>query len=469
MKFSRAVTKSDSTERHVSIRFRQGDLDTLRNRLLADLSRECFAVLLGKREIVGELTIVTVHEMRWPNRADYRDQSITHLSLQPQFIYDLLCEATSTGEIDSIIDVHTHPFSHAGVAFSGVDDRDEEEFFRFLDETFEGIHFGSIVFSQSDYSARIWDRIGKGVRPIPAILRTQTALESCQSSSRRGRRAAPDSLPETDFLHRATLALGIDAIEKISADQEIVIVGLGGLGSVIAENLIHMGFQNLALIDPDTIELSNLSRIVGGTRAAVDERRAKVDCIRDHLLAIQPGAKISSYTLDVHDAAVEEILARADWVLVATDNHSSRFRIQRACFRYYVPFISVGVNISVENGAITDVSGEVILVRCGDRHCLSCLGRLNPQKIAVERQPESVVGLELVNRGYVSGVHVKQPAVKTLNSILAALAVDILINQFTGRQANSPIVVYESNGQPAIYPDELSLRARNLDCFSCGY
>lgn len=68
-----------------------------------------------------------------------------------------------------------------------------------------------------------------------------------------------------DFLNRATLALGVDAVERITAEQRIMVVGVGGLGSVIAENLVHMGFRHIDLVDPDALEVSNLSRVVGGT------------------------------------------------------------------------------------------------------------------------------------------------------------------------------------------------------------
>jgi molybdopterin/thiamine biosynthesis adenylyltransferase len=463
------MTSENNHSKQASIRFRQGDFESLRNRLLADLSRECFAVLLGKREEVAGLTVITVHEVRFPNNWDYRDQSLAHLSLQPEFVYDLLCQITNRKDVDTIVDVHTHPFSSGGVAFSGVDDHDEHEFFRFLADTFDAIHFGSIVLSQSDYSARLWLRDEKHIVQLAANVRTQTALEAWRSSSEDYRPNPSEYLSQESYLHRAALALGVDALERMTDGQRIVIVGLGGIGSVIAENLIHMGFRDLALVDPDTLERSNLSRVVGSTVNAVEQGKRKVDCIRDHLLAICPRAQIDTYPLDVHDASLDPVIAEANWVIVATDNHRSRFRIQRACFRFFVPFLSAGVNITVADSIVTDVSGEVILVRCGDHHCLNCLGRLNPLKMEVERNPAAYVATDLINRGYVSGENIKQPAVKTLNAIIASLAVDTLINQYTGRQANHPVLVYESNLQATIYPDEESLRSRNKDCFSCGF
>ena len=112
------------------------------------------------------------------------------------------------------------------------------------------------------------------------------------------------------------------------------------------------------------------------------------------------------------------------------------------------------------------MSGEVIIVRLGDRLCLNCLGRVSPTKIAAETIDE--LGVELARRGYVNGRDVKEPAVKTLNALLGAMTVDVLINQYTQRQAHTPVLVYENNGLPCIYPDRESIAQRRKDCFHCG-
>ena len=131
-----------------------------------------------------------------------------------------------------------------------------------------------------------------------------------------------------------------------------------------------------------------------------------------------------------------------------------------------IPLISAGVNISVTDGRITDMSGEVIVVRAGDRLCLNCLGRIAPTRIAAETV--AGLGAELAHRGYVTGQEVKEPAVKTLNAMLGALAVDSLLNQYTGRQPHTPVLIYENNALPCLYPDRETVARRPKDCFHCG-
>ena len=132
-----------------------------------------------------------------------------------------------------------------------------------------------------------------------------------------------------------------------------------------------------------------------------------------------------------------------------------------------MPFITAGVNITVDDGKITDMSGEIILVRIGDKVCLTCLRRLDYNEIAKEIHPDKRVREGLVLKGYVTGHDVKEPAVKTLNSHLAAMAVDVLVNQYTERNRNAVITVYEDNGFPAIYEDTESVRHRDLNCRVC--
>ncbi len=139
------------------IRFPQGMFPELRNRLIADLERETFALLLGKRTLVGSLCVIKVVEVVHPTPDDYDGQSLMSLRLKREFVYRQLVRLQQQGDVDALIDVHTHPFCRAGAAFSGADDRDERDFARWLNDTLDDVGYASIVLSQSDYAARVWE------------------------------------------------------------------------------------------------------------------------------------------------------------------------------------------------------------------------------------------------------------------------------------------------------------------------
>jgi molybdopterin-synthase adenylyltransferase len=461
-------TTMQHTIRHL-IRFKQGDLAIVREELLANRSREHFAVLLGKTQQINGHTVITVRDILFSQQGDYDEQSLASLQIKKDFIHRVLVELTGRQDVDTLIDVHTHPFVGGAVSFSAIDNRDETTFCRFLQQTFTGIYYASIVFSQTQYAARIWVMQGGAPVAKKALLKTQTSREGIVSADHPPvsptRRKGVGNLE--DLFQRSTLALGLDVMRAITQEQVIVLVGVGGLGSIIAEHLIHMGFQEIHLIDPDVLEISNLNRIVGAYYEDAQQQRPKVEVVRRHLTRINPAATVHAWRNDVHDPAMEEVLALSDWIIVATDNHSSRLAVQRLSVKYFVPLLSVGVNITVEGQEVKDRSGEVILARVGDGLCLQCLGRINPIKVASERHPDPLIREELVKRGYVQGMEVKEPAVKTLNAMVATLAVETLVNEYTGRDPQVPILVYEQNGASCIYEDSVSVEARHKQCFLC--
>ncbi len=461
-----------STKSKYLIKFKHGDLAYLRERLLADLSREHFAVLLGKTHKIDGCTIINVIDLLFPGQSDYNQQSVAFLRIKKDFIHKALVELTNRYDVDTILDVHTHPFSQGSVSFSATDDGDEKTFFRFLKEKFAGIHYASIVFSQRRYSARVWTLSSNSTVARRALLKTQTSRESIASADfheHADEHSAKTAVTGADgFFNRSALVLGLDVMRTIMHDQVISLVGVGGLGSIVAEHLIHMGFHEINLIDPDVLEMSNLNRVVGAYYKDAQQKLPKVDVVKRHLTNINPNATVTAYKSDVHDKEIERVLALSDWMIVATDNHSSRLRTQELSIKYFVPLVSVGVNITVKANKIEDMSGEVITARVGDYLCLNCLNRINPIKVASERHPDKIIREALVKRGYVTGQDIKEPAVKTLNSSLATMAVEVLVNQYTDVRRHVPILVYENNGHMSIYEDSESVQRRNKQCFMCN-
>jgi molybdopterin-synthase adenylyltransferase len=322
---------------------------------------------------------------------------------------------------------------------------------------------------------QVWTLSNSSNRSIvakSAVLKTQTSRENIVSSDFHehiDEQYEKTAVTEGEgFFNRGALVLGLDVMRTIMHDQVISIVGVGGLGSIVAEHLIHMGFHEINLIDPDVLEMSNLNRVVGAYYEDAQQKRDKVDVVRRHVTKINPKATVLAYKRDVHDREMEKVLALSDWIIVATDNHSSRLRVQELSVQYFVPLISVGVNITVKDNKIEDMSGEVITARVGDYLCLNCLNRINPIKVASERHPDKTIREALVKRGYVTGMDIKEPAVKTLNTYLATMAVEVLVNQYTDVRRHVPVLVYENNGHMSIYEDRDSVQQRNKHCFICN-
>src|SRR5205823_4507982 len=220
-----------STKSRYLIKFKHGDLAYLRARLLEDIAREHFAVLLGKTQKIDGYTMINVIDLLFPGRSDYNQQSVAFLHIKKDFIHKALVELTSRYDVDTIIDVHTHPFSQGSVSFSATDDGDEQTFFRFLKEKFEGINYASIVFSQRRYSARVWMLSSGSIAARRALLKTQTSPENIASSDfhqdidEHYEKSAV--MGGEGFFNRSVLVLGLDVMRTIMHDQVISIVGVG--------------------------------------------------------------------------------------------------------------------------------------------------------------------------------------------------------------------------------------------------
>lgn len=440
------------------IKFPVGALPSLRKQMLGDLSKEQFALLLAVKSTAGNTNVFRVKKTACFNENDIVSHGAAHIKMRKEKIFDLLA-STAGSDINAVIDVHTHPFARKEVFFSSVDDNDEIHFGEYLNREWKNLSYASIVLSQESYSARVWnyDTAKRRMEYEDAVVKSAIGFEGFECG---------DKSEVDERLNRSVLALGLDAMRRITKDQTIAVFGVGGLGSVWAENIVQSGFPEVYLIDKDTVSVSNMNRIVGATYDDAVNERSKVECISEHLTAISPSAKIHALSRDIleDDAELKEIIAKSDWVLIATDDHATRFRVQYLCREYGTPFISAGVNITVKDGSITDVSGEVITVRPGDELCLSCLGRINPLAVAHKTYFDGGVPDMLEHRGYVAGRDVHEPAVKTLNSIMAAIGTDVLINQYTGRQKHEAIWVYEDNDMKCIYADKESVNNRSENC-----
>lgn len=448
------------------IRFPQGLLRYLRDALLSDTREEHFALLLARREQspAGQVILV-VDEAQLPGNGDIESSARFHVRPSRAFIASVLAEVQARPDVDCIVDVHTHPFAARG-HFSGVDDEDERTFCRCLtEEVDERIHYASIVLGTTSCSARLWHMEDGAAICTPARVRAQTALETIPCEGFQA------SAVPCEMLARAELALGVDTLRRMTADQRIVLAGAGGIGSVLAEMLARSGFTRIGLIDDDLLEVTNLNRFAGGYHE--DVGKPKVEVIARHLERIRPGIEVTALQQRVDSPEAESLMAAADWVLLSTDSHSSRHAVQQTCLRYAVPLISAGVNISVEKDDagrphITDQSGEVIVIRYGDGFCLTCLGRIAPARVAAESHPDPAVRQGLVERGYVQGMDVKEPAVMPLNAVVASQTVQALMDQYREDAAHEPITVYESHDGGRMYADWESLADLPLHCFSCG-
>ncbi|MGC9451687.1 MAG: ThiF family adenylyltransferase [Oceanipulchritudo sp.] len=218
-------------------------------------------------------------------------------------------------------------------------------------------------------------------------------------------------VPAVDFSRQSFLG---DGSQSIIERTIVGVVGLGGGGSHIVQQLAHMGFLEFVIFDSQSIEASNLNRLIGATQADVDAKIPKVKIAERLIKGIRPHAKVE---------AVEDIwqrdrskLIRCDVLFGCVDGLDQRRQLERTTRRYLIPLIDIGMDVYENADGPPSLSGQVVLSMPGTA-CLTCMGFLNQNRLATEAAAYRDAGIN--------------PQVVWANGILASTAVAIAIDLLT--------------------------------------
>ena len=125
--------------------------------------------------------------------------------------------------------------------------------------------------------------------------------------------------------------------------KHVLIVGMGALGTHVAEGLVRAGIQELTIVDRDYIEYSNLQRQTLFTESDADRMLPKVVAAQDHLRHIRSDIKMHIYIEHVDAQFLEQYATSVDLIIDATDNFETRQLINDFSYRYRIPWIYGGV------------------------------------------------------------------------------------------------------------------------------
>ena len=145
--------------------------------------------------------------------------------------------------------------------------------------------------------------------------------------------------------------------------SRVTVVGLGALGTVIADQLSRAGVGHLRLIDRDYVELSNLQRQVLYDEQDARERLPKAIAAASKLRAINSEIEIEPLIADVTPRNVEQLLVGSDLVLDGTDNLETRFLLNDVCIKLDLPWVYGGA-LGATGSTMTIVPGLTPCFRC---------------------------------------------------------------------------------------------------------
>ena len=131
--------------------------------------------------------------------------------------------------------------------------------------------------------------------------------------------------------------LGMEGQTRIR-NAQVLLIGLGGLGSPLAMYLAASGVGTLTLADDDRVELSNLQRQIVHSSETLGQ--LKVDSAQTRMRALNPGVTVHTVNARLDKDALAQQVARATVVVDASDNFTTRFALNAACYAARKPLVS---------------------------------------------------------------------------------------------------------------------------------
>jgi hypothetical protein len=233
--------------------------------------------------------------------------------------------------------------------------------------------------------------------------------------------------------------LGDDAPGRIER-AHVAVLGLGGGGSRIVQQLAHVGFRRLTICDPDVVEDTNLNRLIGATLIDVVAKARKVNVAARMVRGLCEDPLLTLLDGRWEDHA--EHLRRVDIICGCLDGYGQRQRLEEFARRYLIPLVDIGLDVHAAPGHPPSMSGQVVLSMPGGP-CMTCLGYLNA--VVLEREADKYGD---------AGV---RPQVVWANGMLASAAVGVVVDLITGWTGapTSIYLEYDGNAQTLVPPQRL--------------
>lgn len=400
-------------------------LQTLRAQLWHDRS-ESAAILLCtpvKLHETGDWRLIVREAHVAPDSA-YEIRTDTSVQLRPEFGLPLEKKARLRGW--SIAYVHTHPTQVGPASFSAIDDAAEIPLAEYALARSPGVpHLGLVLARESLAARRL------GTREPVRVLEVGSTINLLSD----WRLTSDVENGDKNRLDRQIRAFGLEGQRRLSLMH--VGIGLGGTGSLVAQQLAHLGVRRFTLVDNDVLAASNLNRTVGATNDLLGE--PKVGVAARMIRTISPDAQVSALVSDVLEHGAGRRIAEVDLIFCCTDSHASRHLLNQLSYQFLVPAIDLGVAIDTQNAV--QFAGHVKALAPG-LPCLWCINHLDPRRVREEMM--SAEHRE-ADPYFTGGSGEPQPSVISINATVSSIAVTMFLAMTAGVPSAARYVIYDGN------------------------
>ena len=144
---------------------------------------------------------------------------------------------------------------------------------------------------------------------------------------------------QSEWLQRTELLVKEEGIERLQS-ANILIVGLGGVGSFAAEFLVRSGIGNLTIVDGDTVDITNINRQLPALNSTIGKN--KTDVVAERILDINSEINLKKINEFLEPERMEELLTQEkfDYVLDCIDSLSPKLALIISCKRKKIKLVS---------------------------------------------------------------------------------------------------------------------------------
>ena len=334
-----------------------------------------------------------IHKPIFPQSGDRQRHG--NASFNPQY-FEHVCQLAMEADA-GIAFMHSHPVP--GWQDMSFDDIVAEQKIAGSSMSLTGLPLvGMTVGTDGTWSARFW--MHKQGRQYERCW-----AKTVRSVGKQLNVSFNDSLvpvPEYQKEFKRTVTVWGKQNHSCLARLKIGIVGLGSVGSFVAEQLSRMGCENISLIDFDILKPHNLDRTLFATKK--DINRTKVSVIKE-MIAQSSTSKNSNIECFPYSLAEKEGYFAAldcDVLFSCVDRPRARRILNHFAYAHLIPVIDGGIQVRFKNQTFNGVDWQ-LQIASPDRPCLECLGTYNNDDVSTEIEgklddPSYIKGLPVTHR-----------------------------------------------------------------------
>lgn len=411
----------------VSIRILNPLWQEVRKEALSSRTKESVAFVTAKYFETSDKIVFLAENMVPAKAKDYLYRGEYHLEVSPLYVNRVLNVAEYLK--NTVIMVHSHPFENGIPNYSISDDTGEEMTSGTISECLnENPPVGSLLISRTSVLARGWLGLSKDCIPATVNIIDRNAFHL------NGHDSSMTNLTTSSLVDRQVRALGASAQTQLES-MEIGIVGLGGTGSAVAEQLVRMGIKKLQIVDHDKFEPSNWSRFYGSTWKDTLKTNYKVDIINSHLKEINPNIDVKKIKKSVMTKEALKSLSNCDIIFSCLDRHAPRAVLNELSYQCFIPLIDVGVGLVKNHKNIIDGTARATVVGPG-LPCLLCQEIVRSEMITAEHlSPHEYESRRA--EGYVNNLDQNAPSVISYTSLASSLGLIMFLDLISGKSSDS--------------------------------